>query len=279
MYHIPSAQSSVLIHDLFAPLDFNLAVVSILSGNTPGVLYADDPGQSSTALAWFKHRLFLAGSPAGEALDQALAQILCGEMLLQARQDGQTAFILQVADPAWESHLQAILPCLQPVYGLRQQYTCRQLVQPWQPLLPPGYQLHPVDAKLLDTPDLFGVDALRMEMVSERPSMEDFLQRSFGVCLLHDEAVVGFCLSEYNFSCTNESGGSCEVGVWTAEVHRRRGLGKLMSLALVEQALQRGYHEVGWHCWVDNLPSAALARSAGFVKNRDYPFYLYLLED
>ena len=192
---------------------------------------------------------------------------------MQARQEGATAFILQVADPAWEAHLEAILPCLEPVHGLRQYYACRQLARPWQPLLPPGYQLRQVDAALLDTPDLSGLDALRMEMVSERPSVEDFLQRSFGVCLLHDETIVGFCLSEYNIA------GRCEVGVWTAEAHRQRGLGKLMSLALVEQALRDGYAEVGWHCWADNLPSAALALSAGFVLQRDYPVYLYLLED
>jgi GNAT superfamily N-acetyltransferase len=273
LYKLHFDQATENLRNLFAPLDFNLAVPSILSGDTPGVLYVDNPQQPSIALACFKDHLFLAGSPAGEALDQTLAKFLCGEMLMQARQDGQGAFILQVADPAWESHLEAILPCLQPLPGLRQYYACRQLAQPWQPLLPPAYQLRSVDAALLDTPDLYGVDALCMEMVSERPSVEDFLRRSFGVCLLHDEAVVGFCLSEYNLA------GRCEVGVWTAEAHRQRGLGKLMSLALVEQALQRGYTEVGWHCWANNLPSAALARSAGFVLQRDYPIYLYLFEE
>ena len=273
MYRIQPTQVTANLHHLFAPLDFNLAVPSILSGNTPGVLYVDDPQQPSIALAWFKHHLFLAGSPAGEALDQSLAQVLCGELLIQARQEGLSAFGLQTADPAWEARLEAILPCLYPVHGVRQYYACRMLNQPWQPLLPPGYQLRQVDAALLDTPDLFGVDALRMEMVSERPSVEDFLQRSFGVCLLYDETIVGFCLSEYNFA------GRCEVGVWTAESYRQRGLGKLMSLALVEQALQRGYFEVGWHCWADNQPSGALALSAGFVLQREFPVYLFLLED
>jgi len=261
------------LHNLFAPLDFSLAVASILSGNTPGALYVDDPRQPAVALARFKHHLFLTGAPAGESLDGSLAHILCGEMLTQARQEGMSAFLLQVADPAWESHLLAILPCLKPIHDLRQFYACRQLAEPWQPLLPPGYELRQVDTALLETPDLFGVDDLRVEMVSERPSVEDFLQRSFGVCLLYDKALVGFCLSEYNYA------GRCEVGVWTAETHRQRGLGKLMSLALVEQALQRGYHEIGWHCWADNLPSAALARSAGFVLSHDYPVYAYLLED
>jgi GNAT superfamily N-acetyltransferase len=273
MHKLHFNQVSNKLHSIFDPQDFNLAIPSILSGNTPGLLYADDPQQPSIALAWFKDRLFLAGSPAGESLDQSLARVLCGEMLMQARQEGLTAFILQFADPTWEAHLEAILPCLQPLPVVRQYYACHKLSQPWQPLLPPGYQLRPVDAALLDTPDLSGLDALRMEMVSERPSVEDFLLRSFGVCLLHDETIVGFCLSEYNFS------GRCEVGVWTAEAHRQRGLGKLMSLALVEQALQRSYTEVGWHCWADNRPSAALALSAGFVLQRDYPVYLYMLED
>jgi GNAT superfamily N-acetyltransferase len=268
-----SNQATENLRRLFAPLDFNLAIPSILSGNTPGLLYVDDLQQPSAALARFKDRLFLAGSPAGETLDQSLAQVLCGEILIQARQEGLTAFILQTADPAWEAHLESILPCLEPIHLVRQYYACRELNQPWQPMLPPGYQLCQADASLLDTIGLSGVDDLRMEMVSERPSVEDFLQRSFGVCLLKNETIVGFCLSEYNFV------GRCEVGVWTAESHRRRGLGKLMSLALVEQALQRGYTEVGWHCWADNLPSAALALSAGFVLQLDYPVYLYMLED
>jgi GNAT superfamily N-acetyltransferase len=273
LYKLHFDQVTENLRNLFAPLDFNLAVPSILSGDTPGVLYVDNPQRPSISLAWYEHHLFLAGSPAGEALDQALAQVLCGEMLMQARQEGLTAFILQTADPAWEAHLESIMPCLETVHDRQQYYACRKLIQPWQPLLPSGYRLRPVDAALLDTPDLSGLDALRMEMVSERPTVEDFLQRSFGVCLLHDETIVGFCLSEYNYA------GRCEVGVWTAEAHRRLGLGKLMSLALVEQAMQRGYTEVGWHCWADNLPSAALALSAGFVLQRDYPVYVYLLEE
>jgi hypothetical protein len=50
------------LRHLLAPLDFNLAVTSILSGDTPGVLFVDEPDQPSTALAWFKHRFFLARS-------------------------------------------------------------------------------------------------------------------------------------------------------------------------------------------------------------------------
>ena len=45
----------------------------------------------------------------------------------------------------------------------------------------------------------------------------------------------------------------------------------------VAAAAQRGYHEVGWHCWRKNLPSAALARRAGFDFVKDYPVYFYPL--
>jgi len=36
------------------------------------------------------------------------------------------------------------------------------------------------------------------EMQSERLSVEDFLQKSFGYCVIHDEEIMGWCMSEYN---------------------------------------------------------------------------------
>ncbi len=61
-------------------------------------------------------------------------------------------------------------------------------------------------------------------MTSERPS-EDFLRRSFGQCLVHNGAIAGWCLSEYN------SGPRCEVGIAVAEPYQRRGLATTMAIA------------------------------------------------
>jgi tetratricopeptide (TPR) repeat protein len=105
-------------------------------------------------------------------------------------------------------------------------------------------------------------------MCSERETVEAFLAHSFGVCVVADGALAGWCLSEYN------CGLRCEVGIETAEPYRRRGLATAMTLALVEQARTRGYTHVGWHCRSNNAPSAATAVRSGLRKVCDYPAFI-----
>jgi RimJ/RimL family protein N-acetyltransferase len=110
-------------------------------------------------------------------------------------------------------------------------------------------------------------DHLRSEMCSERASVEDFVAKNFGICLVYADEIVSWCLSEYNL------GPRCEVGIETVAAYRRRGLGTLVARALVEHALAHGYSQIGWDCWADNRPSAATAQKAGFRKVSDYPVY------
>jgi RimJ/RimL family protein N-acetyltransferase len=114
---------------------------------------------------------------------------------------------------------------------------------------------------------------LREELCSERETVEEFLEKSFGFAILQEAALAAWCLSEYN------TGGRCEVGVATVEKYQRRGLGTVVTLALVEHALAHGYHTVGWHCWKRNVPSSALALRAGFHLVLEYPVILLLLSN
>ncbi|MFO7539301.1 MAG: GNAT family N-acetyltransferase, partial [Chloroflexota bacterium] len=127
-----------------------------------------------------------------------------------------------------------------------------------------GLVLH-VDAALLADGRIQNMAYLTEEMVSERPSIGDFLAQSFGVCLLHENEIVGWCLSEYN------SGPRCEIGIATAEPFRRRGLATLMARAFIDRALAQGVYDIGWICWAGNRPSVATAEKLGFdlVDERD----------
>jgi hypothetical protein len=212
MIRILPSQTNENISRLFAPLGYHLAVASILDGKTPGLLYVDDLSKPQIGLAWFKHRVFLAGAPVGEILDFTLKELLQAELLAQAERSGLEAFILHVHPNAWEEHLPAILPGREPILGLREHYLCTGLAGDWRAMLPDGIELRLVEPGLAADSNLQGLGALRDEMVSE-------------------------------------------------------------------QALQRGYQEVGWHCWKRNLPSMALARRAGFALEREYLVYLYLLAE
>lgn len=258
------------LSNLFWPLaGHHLALGSILAGRTPAAIYADDPAHPAVGLTWFHGRAFLCGQP-GAADVEATGLVLREHLLPQALAAGQEAFILHFHPQGWAKHLETLLPGRQPIQAARQYYACTLLPRAIQPP-PPGFEPLPADAALLDRLNPAGRAALEEEMVSERPSVADFLEKSFGVCLVRGDELVGWCLSEYNLD------GRCEVGVATMEPYRQRGLGKWMTLALAAQALERGYHSLGWHCWLKNIPSAALARSAGFSYRHEEIVSVYRL--
>lgn len=267
---LPLPTSSTGVHSLLSAFDNHLVVPSILAGGTPGQLFADDPAAPSVALAGFRHHLFLAG---GTSQASVVSQGIEMQVLPGALQAGLEALLLHIDTPAWQPLLQDFFPGRTLIPAVREFYACTSLSGDWRLLLPPGMQLLPADSTVLDRLDPAGRELLSEEMCSERVSVADFLEKSFGVCLVQGSELVGFCLSEYN------TAGRCEVGVATMEPYQQRGLGTLMSLALVEEALRRGLTTVGWHCWQKNLASAALARKAGFSLVETCPVTVVLLKD
>ena len=121
------------------------------------------------------------------------------------------------------------------------------------------------DGALLARTDLLGHAELLAEMSSERPSVTDFLMKSFGTVAVADDAIIGWCLSEYN------TADRCEFGVATAVERRREGVGLATSAAAIARADRQGIRRVGWHCWADNAPSIALARALEFELRTAYP--------
>jgi RimJ/RimL family protein N-acetyltransferase len=165
--------------------------------------------------------------------------------------------------PGWEEALGNMLRAYKPVVADREYYILDLSRAKAPGKLPRGYALRDLDAAFLREKPWINKDALLEEMGSERKDAEDFLNRSFGVCLLSGEELAGWCLSEYN----NSKG--CEVGIEVMEGHRRKGLGTLLTLALAEKAWTAGMRQMGWSCFRANAASSGTALKAGFVKSHD----------
>jgi len=214
--------------------------------------------------------MFLLGSPENEEFNHSLSDYLTGQVIPQAQAAGRRAFIFHLSTAAWLPQLQHVLAGYELVPRTRQYYHCVPRRQDWQSLLLANFQIRPVDSHLLEETTLQHMDLLIEELGSERISVQDFLDRSFGFVVQRGDELVGWCLSEYNHD------GCCEVGVATLEPYQRQGLGTAATLALLDQAALLGYRQVGWHCWRENLPSAALARRAGFELVKESQVYLFL---
>jgi hypothetical protein len=270
MHELQQAQFE-LTRPLFAALNYQLAIESILAGNTPGRVFVDDLERPRTAVAWFKRRVFIAGNRSDEEVNRSLNNLFTDVYYPEMIRSGlaQSSFTL-IYTPGWERVMDVVLAGKHPMRGQRLCYRLDPNKKQWRVRIPKEFSLRWVDEALLADTSLTNLDYVTNEMVSERPSVADFLEKSFGTCVLRDDKIVGWCMTEYN------TGTRCELGVETAEPVQRRGLATATASATMREAVRRGYTEIGWLCDVDNKPSQALARKLGFSLFRaDDTFYAF----
>ncbi len=242
-------------------LDYHLAVRGILAGTVPAEIYVDDLSKPQTVLACHPPRYYLAGAPAHPGVVEGLGQIL------RAQSNRAELYLVFYAPDAWENLLDLALHGQYPFLRKRQYYAIDLLNSPYPVHLPEGIELASVDADLLARSGLEYIDDLLEEMCSERPTPDDFLQKSFGLVPIHEGKIIGWCLSEYN---TEDC---CEIGIATRPEYQRRGLATALTLAFLNLARQRGLKRVGWDCWKDNVASARTALKAGLKLEKEYPIY------
>jgi len=254
---------------LFEGMGNHLGLHAMLHGCISGEVLVDHPESPNAALACInQRRFFLAGSPGNAALNDRLRFFFKEVLFSNARERQAQTFLVYYDHGGWQAVLGDILPGAGLIQAERQYYTCTELRNNWRDMLSPGFELRFIDRALLEKQELKNIDVLAEEMCSERNSVEDFLENSFGVCVLYEGEIAGMCLSEYN--CLDR----CEVGIITMEAYQRGGLATVMASALIEHALESGITQIGWHCYARNLASVATALKVGFVKQADYPVYI-----
>jgi len=89
-------------------------------------------------------------------------------------------------------------------------------------------------------------------------SVEDFLENGFGLALIIDGKVCGYCLSEY--SIDNE----CAISIWVDEKYRGLGYAKMMTKLFLQHSRHKNWN-VFWGCGSDNTASNKLAQATGFA--------------
>ena len=271
MFYLLEFSQYALVRPLLEEmLDVHLSIISLLEGLSPGRIYVDDLQRPHSVFGWSMHRLFLVGQPDIRAFNQAVTDVINQEIYRVDSNLHLPHYGLHFRSSQWEQVIPDILAGTYPVRDGRDYYTIQpgQLLGEWRSLIPGGFKLWQVDQTLLNQSHLENLAELRDELCSERPSVEDFLAKSFGFCLVCDnQQIVSWCLSEYN------SDGRCEVGIETHSDYQRRGFATITASALVEHAFRNGITQVGWHCYSSNLPSCAAARKVGFQLTRQYMEY------
>ncbi len=209
-----------LVRPIFLGMDFHLIGRSILAKQTPAQIFVDNMEHPKALFAQAGHRYILAGNPEIDTFNLGIQKMFANVIYPRALAAGLDGFGLYYDSPAWEEKMEAILIDKEIIHADREYYACQELKHKWQNFMPEGFQLKIVDADLLANTSLKHLDTLKEEMISERPSVDDFLSKSFGVCAIHENELAGWCLSEYN------ADGRCEIGIETTSDYRQRGIAR-----------------------------------------------------
>jgi RimJ/RimL family protein N-acetyltransferase len=255
------------VRPLFRKMDIHLPLQAILAGNVDAPIYADNPLHPQTAITWTGHRFYLAGAPGNHEFAAAARKVFLEQYAMRSWKAGYESYSVHYPSEKWASFISTMLENKYPIKMQRSYYAYQANRINWKSMLSEGFAVRSVDKALLDK-KWKNPEFLTEEMCSERPSVEDFLAKSFGVCLTHGDLIVGWCLSEYNTSHR------CEVGIATHEDYQRRGFATLMTSAFIDMARSKDVARIGWHCAATNAGSAATALKAGFEKMTDYPVYV-----
>ncbi len=247
------------VRPLFAELEaIHLNVTAVLDGTCPGEIWRDGGTSPRTACITSDILFYVAGDPGNRQFNEALNRVLPRDHI----------FVLICDLKVWSSALDEVLDGTYAVRATSRYLELhRHLLLDWEARVPRGYEMMPVDPGFLSM-GLRNQEAVREWIVEEWPSVEAFVERGAGSCLVSEATIASWSLMDY------ASDGRCEIGIETDHQHRRRGLGTLAAAATAARAVDRGYSQVGWHCWANNVGSQGVARNVGFELVTEYDVFI-----
>jgi RimJ/RimL family protein N-acetyltransferase len=241
---------------LWGNMGLNLAVESILGGKTAARMFVDDVLEPHAAMTWTGHRLYIAGHIEDSGFRETLREEYINE-------NNPGMFIAYCGPEAIEG-VERLLSSYRVKRRSRFYYTVNPSTHKWVVKPPKGYVIKPITGALLAR-NFVNTERVIEEMTSERSSVEEFLEKSFGFVAVYGGEIACWCMSEYNIESR------CEVGVETTSEHRRSGLAGLVAGAMFGYAASVGVKLIGWHCWADNFASVATAEKLHLARVAEYP--------
>lgn len=266
MFHPLPPQDYAKVKHLFTGLEFNLIITAVFEGTSPGTLFVDDVDNPTSCYMDSAEGLYAVGRADNAAFNAGLkAQI-------ENNQFAEEAYaVLECSSAEWPPVFDAIFEGW-VVHYPRFYYTFQQMKLDWRSAVPEGFAVQRVDKAFLERTHLKNMDEVVEGYINNWVSQEAFLQDGFGFCLVNDEAVISWCMSD----CV--SGSRCEIGIHTDPRYQKRGFASLTVSATVDYAVQRGLTEIGWHCWEHNVASWKVAEKVGLERRRSYDAYLCLAD-
>jgi hypothetical protein len=236
----------------------HLHISAILNGDCPGKVYVDDITHPRAVYLVSGDGHYLAGSPDNQTFNKALNAALPGDHY----------FVLFLDPERWSKALPIVLKDTYAVEAERCHFTLRHhRLADWQSRIPAGFSMEGIDRELL-AKGLAHSDQVMEWIIDEWRTLDAFLERGVGSCLVDEGQIVSWSLVDY------VQGDRCEMGIHTAWGQRRRGFGTMTAAATAARSLDLGLSSIGWHCWANNAGSIRTADKVGFQRTASYDVFI-----
>lgn len=103
-------------------------------------------------------------------------------------------------------------------------------------------------------------------------SLEHFFEHAFGYCVVCDEIIVSYCLTNFVY------GNIYTLGIETLKEYRRKGYCQIAVEAFITDLLEHDSVPY-WDCMYTKVASRKLAEKIGFYLDHTYALYRILLSE
>ncbi|MGC1121150.1 MAG: GNAT family N-acetyltransferase [Candidatus Methanofastidiosia archaeon] len=268
LYTLPESAYSK-VKGIFSDWESNTRVMSVIEKNTKGKIWVDNIRNPSTALVWSYSDMFsLGGYAKNEQFNSALEQHVIENILPETQSIGLTYFAVQLYPvDAWKKTIGTLFS--RPLrVNYEYHFTFNDDTYQESPRLdtPSNSVLVQVDTKFLEKEC---AEPLKTEIKETWDSVNAFVRKGMGVCLLLDDEIVCRCTSRH-------VAGNCHnISIATTEKHRGKGFATLTAQAFVDICLSHDLIPV-WMADEDNAASIRVAEKLGFEKAGKYPDYYFM---
>jgi len=241
-----------------------------LEGIQEGQVFVDNLAHPTSALmiTWDVWG-YLAGDPCNDRFNRALNQALFSGEIIDKDAFG---LLLHCHPTHWRNTLPVVFQPRQPIEVPRRQYVGRETRYDWRANTPQGFEIQWIDEALLERIEAEVPDDVK-RLLEKRGPHGDPLKQGFGFVAVYDGKIVAHAVVD---CIVGEIG---EIGLFTTEAFRRRGLATVTSAAAVEYGLAHGMAAIIWDCSATNTGSVRTAEKLGFVHERDHTMYVLSFDE
>jgi RimJ/RimL family protein N-acetyltransferase len=270
-----------IVRPLFRSLEESQPMcTAVLEAVYPGNVFVDAPDNPSSALlttfltseaegVWG----FLAGDPANETFNRSLNDAIFNRQVIAA----DTPVVFLTCDPQdWGGRIDTVLLPRPPIWMPRRHYLCRQMTYDWRAVLPQGVEVQRMSEDLLRLRRLEVPDDIRATLEKWHRSASQRFQ-DFGFITIDETGGEPVIASWARVDFVVQGRG--DIGFFTQEACRRRGLATIVVAATLEYGFTHGLTQVNWTCEAGNLGSIRVAEKLSLERLKDYMMVLLVLDE